>query len=146
MKILLTWEGQMWEKDRSKAVGKTLTGLWGDGRDGIALVFGDGTHLKGIPQGDCCSVSWIEHIEGATGLRPGKIVSIEKIDMPDRGDYDANNYDVLSFYGERIVLDSATEIVIDFRNDSNGYYGGGISWSLKDGALPLGWKSVDEDF
>jgi hypothetical protein len=37
------------------------------------------------------------------------------------------NPEVLAFYGCKISTDKG-EIVIDYRNDSNGYYGGNLSW------------------
>jgi hypothetical protein len=39
----------------------------------------------------------------------------------------AEDPDVLAFYGCKISTDGG-EIVIDYRNDSNGYYGGSLSW------------------
>ena len=37
------------------------------------------------------------------------------------------NYDVLQFYGFKITTTRGV-CVIDFRNESNGYYGGELSW------------------
>ena len=72
--------------------------------------------------GDCCSSSWIEHIEGVARLK-GKVTATEDIDLPG---VDADNeWDVVTVYGYGITTDNGTA-VIDFRNASNGYYGGSM--------------------
>lgn len=74
---------------------------------------------------DCCSHTWIEHVEmPALGL-PAKVVSVEDLAMPDLGNMDG--CDVVAYYGCKIVT-TRGEIVIDYRNDSNGYYGGNLVW------------------
>lgn len=71
--------------------------------------------------GDCCSGSWIEHIEGVDRL-VGVVKAVPDLDLPgvpDEGD------NVIQVYGYGITTDKGTA-VIDFRNESNGYYGGSL--------------------
>ena len=75
--------------------------------------------------GDCCSESWIEHIEQTENML-GTVLNVEDVDMPDLGDMP--NRDVVTYYGCRIHTDKGIAL-IDFRNDSNGYYGGNLVWS-----------------
>lgn len=76
-------------------------------------------------QGDCCSNSWVESIE-LPGLGfPAKVISVDDLDMPDLGDIDGR--DCIKYYGCKIITDRG-EIIIDYRNESNGYYGGYLSW------------------
>ena len=75
--------------------------------------------------GDCCSTSWIEHIELPALGFPSKVISVADLDMPDLGQQEG--CDVVAYYGLKIVTDGG-EIVIDYRNNSNGYYGGNLSW------------------
>tara|TARA_R110000851_G_C12658454_1_gene521109 strand:+ start:65 stop:484 length:420 start_codon:yes stop_codon:yes gene_type:complete len=74
---------------------------------------------------DCCSHTWVENIEmPALGL-PAKVLTAENIDMPNLGDMP--DCDVVQYYGFKLVTDKG-ELVIDYRNDSNGCYGGNLSW------------------
>lgn len=75
--------------------------------------------------GDCCSESWVNHISDIDALIGQKVLNIEEIDMygllgaepePTRQDVD----DVLF---HRIQTTKGV-CVIEFRNSSNGYYGG----------------------
>jgi hypothetical protein len=58
-------------------------------------------------------------------------MSVEDLDLP--GDYKADasmfhsDPDVLSYYGCKITTTNGIA-VIDYRNDSNGYYGGNLVW------------------
>ena len=101
--------------------------------------------------GDCCSSTWIEHLSlPAYGL-PARVISVENLNMPDLGSPD--ECDVIAYYGCKIVTDKG-DLVIDYRNESNGYYGGGLSWP--DGSYFYGgvygqnvstqqWQDVNED-
>lgn len=106
-------------------VGKTITGLK-IAEDKTALLFStDSGDVKVLCDADCCSFTWVEHIEmPALGL-PAKVVKAEDIEMPDLGDMP--ECDVVDYYGFKITTDKG-ELVIDYRNDSNGYYGGSLSW------------------
>lgn len=78
-----------------------------------------------IVDGDCCSTSWIESFDNPKALVMAQIISIDDIDMPDLGNVPtmtAPTPEVVKYYGIRIVTDRG-HCVIDYRNDSNGYYG-----------------------
>jgi hypothetical protein len=72
---------------------------------------------------DCCSNTWIEHIELPALGFPAQIISVCDLQMPDLGDMP--DCDVVSYYGFKIITDKG-DIVIDYRNNSNGYYGGDL--------------------
>jgi hypothetical protein len=74
---------------------------------------------------DCCSHTWIESVELPALGFPSKVISVANLDMPDLGNLEG--CDVVAYYGCKIVTDGG-EIIIDYRNDSNGYYGGDLSW------------------
>ena len=109
-------------------VGKTITGIEiAADRQALRFVLEDGELVVDV-DADCCSYSWVEHVElPALGL-PATVVAVADIDMPE-GAVSAfhADTDVLAYYGCKIVTDRG-EIVIDYRNDSNGYYGGSLSW------------------
>lgn len=73
-------------------------------------------------EGDCCSHTWIESIDAPDNLL-GVVQSAEQIDMPDLGDMPG--CEVVRYYGLKIVTDKG-HVVIDYRNDSNGFYGGSL--------------------
>lgn len=99
-------------------------------KQALLFIAEDGTEFKAFTDGACCSYTWIEHIEmPALGL-PFKIVAIEDLDMPDLGNMEDCN--VVSYYGAKITTDKG-EMIIDYRNDSNGYYGGNIVWPVSEG-------------
>ena len=76
--------------------------------------------------GDCCSSTWIEHVELPALGFPAKVLKVEDIDLPGSNDNDSE-YECLAVYGLKITTDKG-EVVIDYRNSSNGYYGGNLSW------------------
>lgn len=74
--------------------------------------------------GDCCSSTWIEHVE--LPVLPAKVTAVESVPMPDlpKGEDD---YEVVVSYGFKITTDKGY-LDIEYRNESNGYYGGELSW------------------
>ena len=77
--------------------------------------------------GDCCSYTWIESLDAPDALL-GTVRSVEDIDMPNLGNIDGSKHtdvDQVAYYGLKIVTERGV-CVIDYRNDSNGYYGGSL--------------------
>lgn len=89
---------------------------------------------------DCCSSTWWDGIDDENNLIGGIVINAEDIPMPERPcrncgsrhshtgavpfrKYESNPHDVVAYYGVKITTDRGIA-VIDFRNDSNGYYGG----------------------
>ena len=132
-------------------VGKTITAIK-IAEDKMALLFViDDKEVRARCDGDCCSVTWVEHIElPAMGL-PAKVISVDDLEMPDLGDMP--DCDVVEYYGLKIVTDKG-DIIIDYRNDSNGYYGGDLSFPsdeyyyggvYKQNISDEVWVNVDKD-
>lgn len=114
--------------DGAVLVGKTLTGLK-IAADRQALLFQttDGDVEVNV-DADCCSYSWVEHIEMPALGFPAVVTAVDHLDMPEGGESKFHSDpEVLAFYGCKISTDRS-EIVIDYRNDSNGYYGGSLTW------------------
>lgn len=107
-------------------IGKTIQSVK-IASDKMALLFTttDGIDYIVRVDADCCSHTWVETVEmPALGL-PFKILKTDSLEMPDLGDLPG--CDVVGYYGEKITTDKG-DMVIDYRNDSNGYYGGNIAW------------------
>lgn len=95
------------------------------GRDRITFKFQDGFERSFSVEGDCCSHSWIEHLE-----MPGDIVGATLLDVDDsapitqdHAEHDGEYPECISVYNTSFKTDRG-EIVLEFRNSSNGYYGG----------------------
>lgn len=109
-------------------IGKTITGIEiAADRQALRFALTDGEMVVDV-DADCCSYTWIEHIELPALGFPALVTAVDDLDMPEGA---ASTFhedpDVLAFYGCKISTDRG-EIVIDYRNDSNGYYGGSLSW------------------
>jgi len=89
------------------------------------LFITDSEEIMAWADGDCCSDTWIEHIELPANGFPAKVLAVEDIEMPDLGQPDG--YEYLQYYGVKITTDKG-HMIIDYRNESNGYYGGKLVW------------------
>lgn len=81
----------------------------------------DGQTLKFGVEGDCCSHSWIEHLETPKDLDGATVIecSNQGVGEIDSGD----EYECLRGY-QTIIQTDKGEITMEYRNSSNGYYGG----------------------
>ena len=98
-------------------------------KDGSEITFQlkDGTTVRLLAEGDCCSNSWIENIDNEDALK-GKVTAVEDIDMPFLGHIPTakhNPVQFIKYYGLKITTENG-EAILDYRNDSNGYYGGNL--------------------
>lgn len=104
-------------------VGKQITGVRVE-KGGEKLAFDTNAGQLSLEvTGDCCSHSWIEHIEGVRNLVGATVLSVSDRDMP--GGIEDEEYEYLQFYGYDIKTDKGN-FYFEFRNSSNGYYGGGL--------------------
>lgn len=107
-------------------VGKTINAIL-IAKDKEAIRFDtDGGEIIAKCDSDCCSYTWVEHIELPALGFPSKVVSVESLGLPGSED-NHPEHDCLQVYGLKITTDRG-EIVIDYRNSSNGYYGGSLAW------------------
>lgn len=111
----------------NELIGKTIVDMKiASDKEAILFVTADGENLVARVDADCCSHTWVESIEmPALGL-PFTISAVEDLDMGKQPLSD-DNFECLQFYGAKIATDKG-DIVIDYRNESNGYYGGSICW------------------
>ena len=95
-------------------------------------VEGDSEPILFATDGDCCSHTWIEHFEGIAYLIGGTVVNVEDVDSgADDEDSEEDKYgNVIRFYGWKVTTDKG-HAMLDYRNESNGYYGGSL-WCNRD--------------
>jgi len=107
-------------------IGKTLTGIKvANDKEAILFQTTDGDLIVRV-DADCCSHSWVESIELPALGFPALVTAAEDLGLNKPG-VDTGDYEYLQFYGFKISTDRG-EIVIDYRNSSNGYYGGSLCW------------------
>ena len=83
------------------------------------IQFEDGV-VRFSVEGDCCSRSWIEHFEVPNDLSGSILLSVTENLMSSTNDENDNN---LKVYETRFRTNKG-DIVLEYRNSSNGYYGG----------------------
>lgn len=106
-------------------VGRTIAGMM-IAEDRKAILFNtDAGPCVARCDGDCCSSTWVEHVELPAGGFPCKVTDVADLAMPNRGDMEGR--DVIAYYGIKISTDKG-DIILDYRNESNGYYGGNMVW------------------
>ncbi len=93
--------------------------------------------------GDCCSYSWIQHFDGVQNLLGEVVVDLDDKDLSNRPDEAPDEHDVLSIYGYEFKTAKGCA-TLDFRNDSNGYYGGSLEKVNSRTLADL--KPISEDF
>ena len=105
-----------------KLVGKTITELWiSSDKENIVFVDSEGKEHGFYAYGDCCSNSWIEHMTGLDCLLGHhKVLSAEDMDIDSFNDSDSEHIQV---YGITLTTERG-HFLFEFRNSSNGYYGG----------------------
>ena len=122
-----------------------------DDKMAILFICTDG-EVKALADAVCCSSTWIEHVSLPALGFPAFVHSVESIDMPDYGSPGA--YEVIQYYGLKITTDKG-DILIDYRNESNGYYSGNLVWPDNDESFWGGvhgqnisteqWQDLTED-
>ena len=109
-------------------VGKTILEIKiATDKKAILFITEDGEHIAKC-DGDCCSSTWIENIETPVLGFPATVIYVEDIAL---GDDEENDYGLIAHYGLKINTDKG-DIILDYRNESNGYYGGNLSWENDD--------------
>lgn len=115
----------MTTKNQHVLVGETIEAV-DIAEDKLALRFrlSDGREIVARVDGDCCSSTWIESLDDPEALL-GTVTEVADIEMPDLGSPGDDEY--IAYYGCRIATNRGV-CVIDYRNSSNGYYGGNLHW------------------
>lgn len=86
-------------------------------------------------EADCCSDTWIEHV-----TLPAWQKEIQEVKRVDLGEVMPTRQECDKLYGLYIG-----QLAVEFRNSSNGYYGGWISLRDTRNNLPPGFTKLEED-
>jgi len=130
-------------------LGKTITKVQMLGNDYIAFTTDTGKVIEYDAYGDCCSISWFAHIDNLKALIGNKINSVEARKMWTKEEIkkaeSEGDYEVLALYGYLLKTNKGT-CDIEFRNDSNGYYGGSADLITLSKKQRKELKTIKKDF
>lgn len=105
-------------------VGKVLEGVkLSEDKMAICFITNEG-EIIGRCDADCCSHTWIESLDSTLRRLPALISSCDDIELNAGKDDESGT---IAFYGMRLITDQG-ELTIDYRNESNGYYGGWMTF------------------
>jgi hypothetical protein len=95
-------------------------------RDGTYIMFETDTKQKFVysAYGDCCSRTWVERVAGLDALRGEVVTAVEERELPHPTPI-PDCYESLAVYCN-VLKTLKGECEIEYRNDSNGYYGGSL--------------------
>lgn len=113
--------------------GKTVTDMKvSKNRQCVMLNLDDDENLYLTAVGDCCSESWFEHIQDKSEIIGMKILKIEQVNL---GRVTPTKQESDELYCIKFTTNNKWEDLwmLEFRNSSNGYYGGSVTLSI----LPL---------
>lgn len=117
-------------------VGKTIKSITlNKSADEITFTFNEGKDEVYSVDGDCCSNSWIEHITVPNDVDGAKVLSCTNLTMDTKDnviDEYGFTHESLQYYETRISTNKG-DIVLEYRNSSNGYYGGYLTRKDKHG-------------
>lgn len=135
-----------WKK---KIVGKIVKRLYIAGDDHLMFEFEDGTSMYLVTDADCCSESWIEHMSGVSDIIGKEIVRVIDKDLgevtPTRQEADKLYSTEIEFKHPQGTYQYGNTLFIEYRNSSNGYYGGDLC-CYKEPHTNNEWKLLTEDF
>ena len=116
----------MSEQVEHQLVGKKIVGIdLADDQMAVRFRLSGGEEIVAKCDADCCSQTYIEDINLPVQGLPAIVLSVDNVDFLDKEVQ--TDGDVTQFYACKIATTSG-EILIEYRNGSNGYYGGSLAW------------------
>ena len=111
-------------------IGRTIKAIF-IAEDKLAVKFEltDGDPIIARVDADCCSYTWIEDLGDVSQILDSPVVSVENLSLREDKETDDG---AIRFYGCRITTRKGFT-TIDYRNSSNGYYGGSLEWPSPNG-------------
>ena len=93
----------------------------------LGFILEGGERLAYYTEGDCCSHSWIEYFSNSEYLAGALVLDVQDIDgVEGSSDYTSSDDDCIQCYGVKVILEGRPAFELEYRNASNGYYGGSL--------------------
>jgi hypothetical protein len=121
--------------DAKSAIGKKVSSINTDSSEDMVLHFEDGSKLSLQLDGDCCSSSYFTE-DATTDAKDLVGTTITSFDESygsggDHGPYsDEGGYDSCTSWHFLTIYTNQGHVTLDWRNDSNGYYDGTLSFKF----------------
>lgn len=96
-----------------------------DDKKALRFVTPDGDVIART-DGDCCSASWVESVDLPFKGLPATVLDVVNLDLSSANE-EREYGELVQHYGCEIKTDKGA-ITIEYRNESNGYYGGELCW------------------
>jgi hypothetical protein len=111
------WGGSM---DPSPLAEKHLASVAvSEDKEQLVFTLDDGRTLTYHTEADCCSSSWIEHLTVPADISGAEVTGWAEQDIGQT----EQDYKTIKVYQTSFRTDKG-EIIVEYRNSSNGYYGG----------------------
>jgi hypothetical protein len=125
-----TYEDSTYNTDLRRLIGEVITKVSvNPDRTEVTFITREDKRIVYQTYGDCCSSTWVEHLTVPSDIGLGAaVVGVGQRDMEDDGNTNPAYCDypeVIAVYETCWVTDKG-EIIVEYRNNSNGYYGGSI--------------------
>ena len=95
-------------------------------RECLVFTLADGRTVTYVAEGDCCSTSWIEHLTVPSDIAGAEVTAFRGLDM---GETEVDHETIKAY--QTSFATARGEIVVEYRNSSNGYYGGWLRGPVK---------------
>ena len=95
-------------------------------KDTFTMTFAEGDSLICGVEGDCCSNSWIEHMEAPKDLAGAVVLAVEESAVVSNTVEDDSDDALIQVYQTHFRT-TRGDVSLEYRNSSNGYYGGNLT-------------------
>lgn len=101
-------------------------------KERLIFTLDDGRTISYTAEGDCCSHSWIEHLTVPPDIAGSSVDGFAEQEMGETEE----DYETIRVYQTSFRTPKG-EVVVEYRNSSNGYYGGWLqgpveSWAIEE--------------
>lgn len=111
--------------------GKRLAGVAiSEDQERLIFTLDDRRTVTYTAEGDCCSRSWIEHLTVPPDIEGAEVTAWAEQDM---GEKETADWETIRVYQTSFAT-AKGEIVVEYRNASNGYYGGWLAGPVEEWA------------
>lgn len=100
-----------------------------DDKERLVFTLDDGRTITYSAEGDCCSSSWIEHLTVPPDIAGAEVTGWAERDM---GEFQ-EDYATIRVYQTSFATPKG-EVIAEYRNSSNGYYGGWLQGPIEEWA------------
>lgn len=98
-------------------------------KERLIFTLADGRTVTYTAEGDCCSHSWIEHLTVPPDIAGGVVTGFAEQDIGET----EQDYETVKVYQTSFATVKG-EVIVEYRNASNGYYGGWLEGPVEEWA------------